>query len=337
MNAPLYQNAFIEARRQFNLRSTSQAGMLRLCSHAGLWFDKFCNRWKPDFKQLVSDDAKRDWMRTVTNVLTRDDKPGDPISIGDGTLLQEHEARRRSLVGARRGQVLNFTFETRFATGLGRSHPAENGCAWHPVLGVPYLSGSGVKGLVRAWAREWAGASTEDLARIFGPEPLATQLSVGSVIFLDALPNNPVRLVVEVMTPHYGPWYQQSPAAVPADWHSPIPIPFLAVEVGTSFSFALMPRSERERDCDDCQQTVEWLKEALPWMGAGAKSSSGMGRGELLSQFARVAVPPHPANVQPHHLGRPVEILGEEDEGHIPVRYLDGGGEEEYVPAHELH
>lgn len=39
----------------------------------------------------------------------------------------------------------------RLAAGLGNSHPAENGLLLHHVYGLPYLSGSGLKGIARAW------------------------------------------------------------------------------------------------------------------------------------------------------------------------------------------
>jgi CRISPR-associated protein Cmr6 len=31
----------------------------------------------------------------------------------------------------------------------------ENGFLWHPTLGVPYLPGAAVKGLVRAYVEHW--------------------------------------------------------------------------------------------------------------------------------------------------------------------------------------
>ena len=83
-------------------------------------------------------------------------------------------------------------------TGLGRSHPVENGFAWHPTLGMPYLPGSSVKGMVRAWAEQETDPrpASEELDRLLGK-----QNSAGSVCFLDALPIKPVKLEADVMTP----------------------------------------------------------------------------------------------------------------------------------------
>ena len=68
----------------------------------------------------------------------------------------------------------------------------ENGFAWHPTLGTPYLPGSSVKGLTKSWA-QGEQQCPEDVARIFG---LAGQ--IGTVVFLDAVPVQPVRVEPDV-------------------------------------------------------------------------------------------------------------------------------------------
>ncbi|HHX86956.1 MAG TPA: type III-B CRISPR module RAMP protein Cmr6, partial [Firmicutes bacterium] len=133
----------------------------------------------------------------------------------------------------------------RFTTGLGLNNPVENGMAWHHNLGVPYLPGSSVKGLVRSWVEQWLDHSSQDeINRIFGPrgtrdneEPIK---GVGSIIFFDALPVTPVRLAADVMTPHYQKYYSGSEP--PGDWQDPNPIPFLTVDEGQAFLFAVAPR-----------------------------------------------------------------------------------------------
>ena len=60
--------------------------------------------------------------------------------------------------------------------------------------------------------------------------------AVGSIIFLDAFPIKPVQLKVDIITPHYGPYYLDDEGKTPpADWHSPIPVPFLAVDSNQEF------------------------------------------------------------------------------------------------------
>ena len=67
-----------------------------------------------------------------------------------------------------------------FATGLGNEHPLENGFAFLNPYGLPYLPGSGVKGVVRRAAEELAnthffGSTSQwtlpDVWRLFGFEP----------------------------------------------------------------------------------------------------------------------------------------------------------------------
>ena len=231
--------------------------------NAGLWYDKFCNQWLRDWSGL-GDSGKREWIATVapTNGAAR---------VGDGAELAK---RQRALVDAARGLCDEFISQGPFASGLGREHPVENGFAWHHTLGTPFLPGTSVKGMVRAWAKTWVQAEEQDLARIFGPEPLAQEAGVGSVIFLDALPIGSVTLKAEIMTPHYGPYYQGGD--IPGDWHSPTPIPFLAVAAQQTFLFAVLPRTLA--DHDDCLKAFEWLSAALEFAGAGAKTATGFGR-----------------------------------------------------------
>ncbi|HUM09057.1 MAG TPA: RAMP superfamily CRISPR-associated protein, partial [Acidocella sp.] len=49
-----------------------------------------------------------------------------------------------------------------FTTGLGNEHPLENGFAFLNPYGLPYLPGSGVKGVLRQAARELASGDWGD-------------------------------------------------------------------------------------------------------------------------------------------------------------------------------
>jgi CRISPR-associated protein Cmr6 len=164
------------------------------------------------------------------------------------------------------------TTESRFVTGLGRRHPVDNGFAWHPTLGVPYLPGSSVKGLVRSWVEHDAEPHTAqaDVERLFGKR--RAPHDAGSVVFLDAVPIAPVHLEVDVMTPHYTGWTPDKP---PGDWREPVPVPFLVVAPRTAFLFSVMPRGIEQGSLADVGR---WLREALVHAGAGAKTAVGYGR-----------------------------------------------------------
>ncbi len=213
--------------------------------HAGLWFDKFC--W--------SETDKLKWIQTVAG------------KVGDRDRLREHAQRQARMVKRLGGRIFVFESESRFATGLGRSHPVENGFAWHPTLGTPWLPGSSVKGMLLAWARS-EGASDEARDRLFGKQDQS-----GAVCFLDAVPDKPVVLEADVMTPHYGGWTPEDP---PGDWRSPVPIPFLVTASGTRFLFGFTPRRPLADSDLDCVSA--WLCAALEWAGGGAKTAVGYGR-----------------------------------------------------------
>ena len=252
MTRPLYKTAVHEPERR------NREG------HAGLWFDKFCNKWRKDsgtwtMKKDGGNNSKFDWIDEVTG-----------SQIGDSGEIEEYTLRLTRLVERRCGRATVFTTESRFVTGLGLSHPVENGFAWHPTLGTPYLPGSSVKGLVHAWAKAEAEprSSANPRERLFGSVGNA-----GSICFMDAVPVAPTRLDADVMTPHYAGWSASEP---PGDWMSPTPIPFLTVAAGTPFLFAFVPG--RVVSNEDLKAVEDWLSAALSWAGGGAKTAVGYGR-----------------------------------------------------------
>ncbi len=235
--------------------------------HAGLWFDKFCNQWFVEgttwsMSSRSSDTGgpKLKWINTLAGK-----------SVGVHGQIEECAFRIVRLVESRDGICAVFTTESRFVTGLGRSHPVENGFAWHSTLGTPYLPGSSVKGMVRAWAEQETHPrpNSEDLDRLLGERN-----SAGRICFLDALPIKPVKLEADVMTPHYAGWSEKDDP--PGDWRSPTPIPFLATAAGTSFLFGIIPL--RHASTQDLILVESWIQDALEWAGVGAKTAIGYGR-----------------------------------------------------------
>ncbi len=231
--------------------------------HAGLWYDRFFNQYDHDCK--VGDDSKINWIKTVAG------------ETGDTEKLQAFAERQQVLLEACGGQSLAMSTDWHFVTGMGNNHPVENGFAWHHTLGVPYLTGAAVKGMVRAWCEVWEGFNEEKIKQWFGD----TEQS-GELIFFDAAPTAPVKLKADIMTPHYKDWYAKGDDApmrdgsnVPADWHDPVPVPFLVVDKGAAFQFGVAKRVGSDIDLSE---VVEALSAALQWLGAGAKTAAGYGR-----------------------------------------------------------
>jgi len=260
MSAPLYQHAEIPDKKSDN-------------AHAGLWFDRFFNRYESDW--TLANEAKRDWIRQIKG------------PVGQQAQLEHFVKRQTALVSQLNGRSQRYITDWHFVTGMGNSHPVENGFSWHPTLGVPYLAGSAVKGLVRAWVElnDEGLSEPEQKSRLiswFGTEKkgdVADQ--AGGLIFFDAIPDQRPSLVCDIMTPHMGDWYAEggkgnplNTKALPADWHEPVPVTFLAVK-HAQLIFSIAPR--RAEQADQLEAAFSALNQALVWLGAGAKTAAGYG------------------------------------------------------------
>ncbi|MFS8499751.1 MAG: type III-B CRISPR module RAMP protein Cmr6 [Micromonosporaceae bacterium] len=233
--------------------------------HRGLWYDKFCDQWR---YERSPGSGRGNWS-------LKSDGSGSPKlkwisqfegAVGSKELLEAYANRLADLIEARGGKWVIATARSRFVTGLGRSHPVENGFAWHPTLGTPYLAGSSLKGLTHAWA-------LGEFPRHEVEEVLGTAGSVGKVGFLDAVPVAPVELEADVLTPHYANWTEQEP---PGDWRSPSPVPFLVAARGLPMIFGVVPTCSVGRQ--DVARVFEWMTSALDSAGAGAKTAIGYGQ-----------------------------------------------------------
>lgn len=262
-------------------------------SHRGLWWSRFFDKYADGFAK-PGEGINGEFIKDISK-----------IKCGNEEKLEQVSLRMAALCCDALGGSTNcFKTQGRFATGMGNDHPTENGFTWHPTLGVPYLPASSVKGLVRSWLEwQWGKDALKkngdeqkrlQLLQWFGSEHKDTKEQLadhqaGWFVFFDALPIAPVQLASDVMTPHYGEWYEKgsgdTPAAadtVPADWHNPNPITFLTVKKAT-FQFGIAVRgglSEQHRtDAQTALPSVmEVLQVALEWAGAGAKTATGYGR-----------------------------------------------------------
>ncbi len=90
--------------------------------------------------------------------------------------LDSLRARQQTLLAAYGADGLHIpaTSTAPFATGLGNEHPIENGFAFLTPYGLPYLAGSGVKGVLRRTAEELALFADE-----YAPLPHPGPLPVG--------------------------------------------------------------------------------------------------------------------------------------------------------------
>ena len=251
-------------------------------AHTGLWFDRFFNRY--DSSWSLANEDKQGWIKQAIK-----------SKIGSTDKLETFIKRQIALVSQLKGSSQCYKCEWHFVTGMGNSHPVENGFSWHPTLAVPYLSGASVKGLVRAWVEmnDEELSDEANKARLkswFGTEDKETVADqTGDFLFFDALPDKSPLLACDIMTPHMGDWYSKGDEKVhnakniPADWHEPVPVPFLVVKEA-EFVFHIAPR--RGIDTDELDLVVSALTSALKWLGAGAKTSAGYGYMSEDTQFS---------------------------------------------------
>jgi len=243
---------------------------LRPGANAGLYFNKFVDWGESVGEQAIGSEEKKErkknWLSRFCEFSFR---PSD-------NLLEEYLNRRRKLAEAKEVECKEVVTRSPFVTGLGLPHPVEASMLWHHTLGVPYLPGSSLKGLVRAWAREEHGED-EDFLKIFG-EVGDDEGRVGGVCFMDMLPVGEVKLKLEVMTPHYK-W--EGEGGVPGDWQEPTPIYYLVVPSKTKFQLCLLPRTPSDRNL--LATALEWTLEALRSEGAGAKSFA-LGYGRFITE-----------------------------------------------------
>ncbi len=192
-----------------------------------------------------------------------------------------------------------------FATGLGNEHPLENGFAFLTPYGLPYLAGSGIKGVIRTAAEELAGGDwgeakgwDEDVIRsLFGPgeedHTRDAHPQQGALRFWDTLPIlHKNEMSVEIMTPHHGEYYQQGKHG-PHNSENPNPISFLAVPAKSEFTFYVECNAALLHD-DTLRLTWRGLIEtafdhAGKWLGFGAKTAVGYGRMRLDEKAIEVA------------------------------------------------
>lgn len=201
---------------------------------------------------------------------------------------------------------------------LARASALENaGICLHPIYGFAYLPGSGLKGMARAYAETvWLPAQSDQkqawrqIEDVFGwapnpdrleqikdsnhpaearrhdnsdPESPEIKASSGNIVFHDAWPETWPQLFVDIVNNHHPDYYQAASddnAHPPGDWENPVPVYFLAVKPGVTFTFPLAKRHPNVSD-ELLELARLWLLGALCHLGAGAKTNAGYGAFKL--------------------------------------------------------
>lgn len=165
--------------------------------------------------------------------------------------------------------------------------PLEISVEWDPILNVPYIPSSTLKGAVRAYlelnnVRDVDGVATE---AIFGSSPGSRQLKPGLVVFTDAYPvacgmQTKSLLDPDIITPHY----REASGCIDETCVKPTPLAFPTLARGVELRFVMAIDSGCSETREKCvlslntiMKIVEYVRRALE-KGVGAKTSVGYGR-----------------------------------------------------------
>ncbi len=269
------------------------------CKNLGLILDKYApwdeqrgqwdlimresvrRRGQTSIQALSGGQAKGLWLST-----SRQAKQGESTSLfeyprADMELAQAKQERWVNLIHASGGTGFQIRLSERMAAGLGASHVLETGLTLDRNTGLPYLPGSTVKGLARAWALiEVASQLGIELREGDDSQPLnhlaellmqgdpipydnyphkadgadvfadyfrfifGSQVNAGAVCFLDGIyyGHDEPLFATDVMTPHYVDYYTGNGSRPPAEDDNPNPVSFLTVASGNIFAFGIVPR-----------------------------------------------------------------------------------------------
>ncbi len=297
--------------------------------------------------------------------------------------LADHlNGRQTQLAKASGALTIEATSASPFVTGMGEEHAVENGFAFLAPYGLPYLAGSGVKGVIRRAAEELAAglnpdgnggwtftrvmwlfgfegnagwmqkdpekgraellapAWEEELASLKDTDEEAAKLAdllgrrdnefigdffrrirsgdahlAGALAFWDVIIAGDLDL--DILTPHYGEYYQGSEP--PHDAGQPQPNPFLVVGPKAKFTFHVtcaehrLPESLTREVMDKDGNTKVWCKllkaafdHAFAWGGFGAKTAVGYGVLQRLEDTTNASATATPqGETAPEMPGRP--------------------------------
>ncbi|NOK58064.1 MAG: hypothetical protein GFH27_549287n368 [Chloroflexi bacterium AL-W] len=256
-------------------------------SHAGLWLDKYLPY------QITKGEKVREEQTPYAILVSEVAKVEIPEDYEAFYQRWKKDLQDYQMVFHSGSEVHTFgavcrkaTVQGRMAVGLGDEGVLETSVTLHRTYGVPYIPGSALKGLAASYVRQrmadpqWGSWEDENQRKKKWVPGAAYQImfgdtgNAGYLTFFDALyvPDtacNNQPLQPDVMTVHHPDYYgdKESP---PADWDSPVPVPFLSA-VGTYLIAIAGPEPF-------VNMAFRVLVHALAEVGVGAKTSSGYGR-----------------------------------------------------------
>ncbi|MCI0457809.1 MAG: type III-B CRISPR module RAMP protein Cmr6 [Gemmataceae bacterium] len=258
--------------------------------HPGLVLDKFPLTYDPDNEVDWSKDVQHPSAEQVVRL------SGSPPA---GFPFADFLRRWKSVTAG--GVTFSATTIGPLTLHLARASALENaGICLHPLYGFAYLPGSGLKGMARAYAETiWLPTQMDQkqawrkIEDVFGwapspdrrqqindpnhpakvrrrddndPESPEIKASSGNIVFHDAWPESWPRLIVDIVNNHHPEYYRAAPDDndhAPGDWENPVPVYFLAVSPGVTFTFPLARRRGEVAD-ELLDLARQWLLGGVP-------------------------------------------------------------------------
>lgn len=244
------------------------------------------------YVEFVGKKDKEEVQKKTNNGMLRlsnaQEKLLDQITIRNRKMIKKLKQAGYEIKTARFKPLWRMTF------GLGIPSVRETSMLFHHIYGIPYISASMIKGVVRNYIitekfrdkdrkAEEAALQDEGFCDIFGcPKNSVYQESrQGKIIFFDAFPINPVNIEWDIMNVHYQKYYNGN--EYPTDSQNPNPVFFLTIK-DTQFCFNIGVKGKNEEIKNGkftgkkiLDIAFDYLKEALENHGLGAKTAVGYG------------------------------------------------------------
>lgn len=203
--------------------------------------------------------------------------------------------------------IKSFSAEVanKIVVGLGGVSVYENDITLHHTYGVPYIPGQAIKGILRNYIVNKYVPNISELderqideiikkeyplfSEIFGSGNSRYEENQGKIIFFDSYPDGNIKIDVDVMTPHHKEYYGTDSEKLPYDDDVVSPIKFLVVDnevenrklkfifniaINKNYDFSTYEKKEKSKIEDI---VLNNLKEALFYIGVGAKTALGYG------------------------------------------------------------
>lgn len=199
--------------------------------------------------------------------------------LADTVLLKTAEAERETCrqlyaqlcarIDLLADEVITVSFPWRLRVGGIRGFRDLLLPVFHPVYGIPYVPSSGVKGLVKVWAKR---SGKLNINRLLGYLEGA-DAALGAVQILDAFPTKPC-LKLDIANPQWS-WMgnRVKYGTVP---HSLLSMVNVNLKIGIARTSL--------GNLEDVKQVKSWIEEALLSEGLGSRVSAGYGRASKVNQ-----------------------------------------------------